>query len=380
MLHTPCRYNFIKKCWPLAALALAFILTLCARKVPGFAQEYSVTVYAFLKNILGRVCGLVPVSLSELGLYGLILLFVWDTVRNRRRPIRVLRHLFCAASLLLLSFTLNCGINYYRMPFSYEAGFSVQPASAEELYDLCDYLVKQVNLCVSDMKAQRADGGYAGSLTGVSPDGPASYPGQTADTPAPSWAYLRSMGREGQAAMAGLGEIYPQLAGHYPCPKPLLNSWILSVQQLCGIYSPFTIEANYNREMPYYNIPHTICHELSHLKGYMREDEANFIGYLACVTSDSLDFQYSGYLTGWVYAGNALARVDMDGYRRLHEKLAPEAIADLTYNNDFWDRYEGKVAETANQINDTYLKAHSQTDGVRSYGRMVDLMLALYRQ
>ena len=32
--------------------------------------------------------------------------------------------------------------------------------------------------------------------------------------------------------------------------------------------------------MPFYNIPHTICHELSHLKGYMREDEANFIGYL----------------------------------------------------------------------------------------------------
>ena len=27
-------------------------------------------------------------------------------------------------------------------------------------------------------------------------------------------------------------------------------------------------------------------------------------------------------------------------------------------------------------VNDTYLKAHSQTDGVLSYGRMVDLMLA----
>ena len=50
--------------------------------------------------------------------------------------------------------------------------------------------------------------------------------------------------------------------------------------------------------MPYYNIPHTICHELSHLKGFMREDEANFIGYLACIGSDSPDFRYSGYLTG----------------------------------------------------------------------------------
>ena len=73
--------------------------------------------------------------------------------------------------------------------------------------------------------------------------------------------------------MIRLGQSYPQLDGYYPYPKPLINSRLLSVQQLCGIYSPFTIEANYNREMPYYNIPHTICHELSHLKGFMREDE-----------------------------------------------------------------------------------------------------------
>lgn len=46
------------------------------------------------------------------------------------------------------------------------------------------------------------------------------------------------------------------------------------MQQLCGVYSPFTVEANYNGDMPDYNVPHTLCHELSHLKGFMREDEA----------------------------------------------------------------------------------------------------------
>ena len=45
-------------------------------------------------------------------------------------------------------------------------------------------------------------------------------------------------------------------------------------------------------------------------------------------------------------------------------------------NNVFWDRFEGKTAEVSTKVNDTYLKAHSQTDGVLSYGRMVDLMLA----
>ena len=33
----------------------------------------------------------------------------------------------------------------------------------------------------------------------------------------------------------------------------------------------------------------------------------------------------------------------------------------------------------SNQMNDVYLKANSQEDGVKSYGRMVDLMLEYYR-
>lgn len=112
----------------------------------------------------------------------------------------------------------------------------------------------------------------------------------------------------------------------------------------------------------------------------MREDEANFIGYLACINSDKGVFRYSGYLTGWVYAGNALARQDMESYRELYSSLKPEVIKDLRDNSQFWDQYEGKVAEVANQVNDTYLKLNDQKEGVKTYGRMVDLMLAYHRE
>ena len=44
-----------------------------------------------------------------------------------------------------------------------------------------------------------------------------------------------------------------------------------------------------------------------------------------------------------------------------------------------WDSYEGKVSEVANQINDTYLKVNGQSDGVKSYDRMVDLLVS-YRK
>ena len=40
----------------------------------------------------------------------------------------------------------------------------------------------------------------------------------------------------------------------------------------------------------------------------------------------------------------------------------------------------GKAAEVSNQLNDAYLKINSQADGVKSYGRVVDLMLAYARK
>lgn len=343
-------------------LLAAALLQLAARKFTGFAQWYAVTVYPLIVGILGRLTGLFPFSVVEIGLYVLILFCLFCLIRNFRRPAKLLSGAFLIASALAFVFTVNCGINYYRKPFSAGSGLTIRKSSTEELYTLCSYLVDQVCAAKDDLDA-------------LSP-----YEGQTNATPAPTLSGLNRYGASGREAMENLGELFPDLDGFYPRPKALLVSRILSLQQLCGIYSPFTVEANYNREMPRYNIPHTICHELSHLKGFMREDEANFIGYMACIGSDDPEFRYSGYLTGWVYAGNALAKADMDAYIRLHQKLPPEAVVDLAYNNAYWNHFDGKVAEASTRMNDTYLKMQNQTDGVKSYGRMVDLMLAYYAE
>lgn len=350
----------------LVLAAASAVLGACARMVPGFAHTYSITVYPVLVNTIGRFSSIFPFSLSEAGLYLAAVFCILNLLFLIKKPLAALSRLFFLACLLLFLYTAGCGINYYRTPFSYEAGMVMEQSSAGELYSLCLFLTEQINSTLTETD-------HSGdALKGL-------YPGQTEDTPLPSAAMLRELGMEGVKSMKGLGTAYPQLSGYYPYPKPLMNPRLLSIQQLCGIYSPFTIEANYNREMPYYNIPHTICHELSHLKGFMREDEANFIGYLACIGSDSPDFRYSGYLTGWIYAGNALAKADLEAYYGLYGRLAPEAARDLAWNNQFWDRFDGKVAEASTQLNDRYLKANNQEDGVRSYGRMVDLMLAYYR-
>ena len=334
------------------------------------------------------------------------------------RPLRrFLGHLFLLLSTLLVLYVFLCGINYHRTSFSEEAGLSVTIDAHGTVYDeadliaLCDYLVTEINdteaqlaaTATSDANADvlraRTSAGAAGSTTeSPTATAEASGPsganetaattiqvegvciGQTSETPKPSAAWLWHAGRTGQRAMEKLGQRYHRLSGHYPFPKPILNTWILSVQQTTGVYSPFTVEANYNRDIAYYDIPFTICHELSHLRGYMQEEEANFIGVLATIGADDLYFNYSGYVSAWVYAGNALARIDSTAFATLYSRINARTRQDMLYNNAYWQQFEGKPAEAHEQLNDAYLKMQGQTSGVRSYGHVTDLMLEYFEK
>lgn len=335
------------------------------------------------------------------------------------RPLRhFLGHLFLILSTLLILYVFLCGINYHRTSFSEEAGLSVTIDAHGTVYDeadlvaLCDYLVTEINDTEAQLAATTSDANAdvlrahtsadtvtAGSTTEspaatVEASGPSAADktaattiqvegaciGQTAETPKPSAAWLWHAGRTGQRAMEKLGQRYRRLSGHYPYPKPILNTWILSVQQTTGVYSPFTVEANYNRDIAYYDIPFTICHELSHLRGYMQEEEANFIGVLATIGADDLYFNYSGYVSAWVYAGNALARIDSTAFATLYARINARTRQDMLYNNAYWQQFEGKPAEAHEQLNDAYLKMQGQATGVHSYGHVTDLMLEYFAE
>lgn len=76
---------------------------------------------------------------------------------------------------------------------------------------------------------------------------------------------------------------------------------------------------------------------------------------------------------------NALYQEDVSLYREIRGQLCQQANRELSLHNAFWEQYEGPVAEASDKMNDTYLKANAQEDGTKSYGRMVDLLLALRR-
>lgn len=98
-------------------------------------------------------------------------------------------------------------------------------------------------------------------------------------------------------SLRALSEDYPRLSGYYPKAKPMLGSYFMYQADTLGIYFPFSMEANYNQYVSNAYKASTIAHELSHLKGYIYEDEANFIAFMACIGSEDLAVQYSGYLS-----------------------------------------------------------------------------------
>ncbi len=355
-----------KRLWFLVAFPISLGLLLLSRN-SSFAEWYALYPYGFLSRLGNFLSGLFPFSVGEILLYigvvaGLILLVIWirSIFRQKgRRPSVILEglvNLLCAASLLFCSFTLNCGINYNRLSFAETSGLDVSPSSRQELIRLCESLVQELKVVRSQVQEDE-NGCMVSSLSS-----------------------LQTQGEEARNAFAGLQQEYPLLTGGYGNPKPVLASRWLSWCNITGIYFPFTFEANVNVDVPPYSIPATMCHELAHLRGFMREDEANFIGYLACCRSASPDFRYSGYMLAFVYANNALFSADREEASRIYDDLPEGCKRDLAQNSAYWKQFEGPVKEISQSVNHAYLQANGQEEGVKSYGRVVDLLLAEQRQ
>ena len=95
----------------------------------------------------------------------------------------------------------------------------------------------------------------------------------------------------------------------------------MSYLDITGVFFAYTFEANVNVDVPDYSIPATMGHELSHLRGYMREDEANFLGYLCCRESSHPDLRYSAAMLAFTHATNQLFRQDPEAAQEIFDGM-----------------------------------------------------------
>ena len=367
----------LKRLWLVVPGILALLLTWAAAANPGLTEDwFSRGVYPWLSSAWGFLPSLVPWSVAQWVAVGFLAFcvgfLIYYTVRLVRgrgeRGLVLWRALATALAVVSVGFTifaLMCGLNYYRFTFAEDAGFELRDSSTEELTALCGTLAGKMNDARAEVAV--AQGGAEGE--GDSAAAPDSY--------AASCGGFEAYSREAVADMEALAEQYPALARPlYSPPKPVLFSELMSYADIAGMYFPFTVESNINVDGPFFTIPATMGHELAHQCGFMREDEANFIGYLACKESDDPLTRYSGYSLAYDYALSALIRADRDAAVAVNDTLSEAVRADRRARAEYLKQFEGPVAEASNAANNAYLKANSQQDGTKSYGRMVDLLLA----
>jgi len=360
----------------ICSLSVSGGLLLIARHVSGFGEFYASKVFPVFSNTLGRLFSPIPFSVFEICIYLLIfavigfILYALSLLmrKNSRKklktmlPSSILRFL-CFCTTLLLMLTLTCSINYNRAGFATDANLITTPSSSEALAVLC-------NVLIDDLTALEDE---------ISVDESGDFSLQASFDTGNEKEALSKTADAAKEAMQFLGQTYPTLSGYYPNPKQVLLSSKMSNLNLTGIFSPYTIEANYNGDVCDYVIPYTICHELAHLKGYISEDEAGFIAYLACSQSATPQLRYSAAVNALSYSLNALYRhTTEEEYQAVLSRVPQQAIHDLQSNQAYWRAHASALSQVARSANDQYLKANAQADGVHSYGRMVDLMLSYY--
>ena len=361
-------------------IPLGIILNEWAKSSAFIAEElFAKRIYKVISQGMGVLTGWIPFSIAELLVVVGPLVLVFLLARQMIRVIRVkklvkeeqknigqirfvlimtaLQNLLCLVSIIFFVYILLCGINYHRYSIQHYLGLSVENSSVEELEGLLIELADRATFLRTHL-TEDEDGVYILPMS------------------------KRELGKEVKKAYENLAKVYEIFAGSYPAPKPVFFSKLMSYTQITGVFTCWTMEANVNIDISPYSVGSTMCHELAHLHGFMREEEANYISYIACLASDCIDLQYSGTMLALIYTGNALYRKDAERYFEVYKNHYSEAVArDLIANNEYWDKFKDtKVAETAEKVNNTYLKANNQTDGTQSYGRVVDLLLAEYRQ
>lgn len=355
--------NFMLICLLPTGMLLFYISSF----VPGFVERiYSESAYKLAAQVLSNITGLLPFSIAEFVLISLILFVLFKFIqtmlklarsRTERQTIifSFLKNIFIYISIIYFGFVAVWGLNYNRLPFSAIISLDVTPASVTDLEKLCEFLIERTNKIRESVHENQS--GIAFLPNGIS---------ETFKSAADGFESISSS--------------YPVLGGKYGNAKGIYLSHLMSYTGITGVYFPFTGEANVNTAIPGFMIPSTTCHEMAHQRGFSREDEANYIAYLVCDSHADADFQYSGNLLALIYSMNALYQYDKDKFSQLTDRYSSGVIRDLCYNSQFWEKYEGPVEKLSTEINNTYLKANGQKDGVHSYGRMVDLLIARYKK
>lgn len=329
---------------------------------PAFADVFNEGISAYSRAAFAYLTSLIPFSLAEFILLSLPVTVSCVAVITVRKAARG-NHEFVETTVVgLLSFLVllysvfvfNFGAGYHGSRLDKKIGIERADVSAEELYDTFLLVIDEVNKASADVTYIE----NLGSLRPFSHEYTVKKCIESYDILAEQYGFIKNI--------------------KVPV-KRLAVSDVMTYTHIAGVYSFFTGEANLNTNYPYYVNVHTTAHEMAHQRGIAREDEANFIAYLVCINSDEPYIRYAGYLSMYDYLESAMYQASPELYYEAAAKLEEGPRYDLRCFTEFFQKYrDNPASDVSDAVNDAYLKFHG-TEGTRSYGMVVDLAVAYYK-
>lgn len=312
-------------------------------------------------RFFSRLTAAVPFSVAELLLtlavlaaLAYLVIFVVRLIRRGGRVRTVYRFFATAVAAFAViygGFCLLWGVYYYGTDFEAASGVAGEPASPAQLETVTRWFTDLANEYGAQVQ-RNGSGEFA------------ENPDAVFDRSASLYDAVES--------------VFPCLAGDDVPAKPFFFSRAMSYINFTGFFFPFTAEANINTDSPAAFVPSTIAHEIAHQRGVAPEDEANFCAVAACLENGDPVYCYSAALMAYVYLGNALYSADYDAWAENYERLSPGVRADLHANNAYWAQFETPVNTVSDAVYTGFLKSYGQSDGLQTYGKCVDLLIAYY--
>ena len=341
----------------LIGAAILTVLTVAAVGLARFAPTLWFSFYTDFSRTamgwLGAAFGWVPFPIWEV-LLALLLIAVLAGLVYAVRKARVLGFLTALLELAVLLAALFVGLwglNHFAPTIGEQTGLEVRPYALQELKSAAAWYAEQASAW-----SDRVERDEAGDLR------------------LPDFSVLS----EGaSAAYARLGAENERFAVSGAQVKPLLVSEAFAYMGTTGVYLCLTGEAAVSTETYALAQPFTCCHELGHSLAVAREDEANYLGFLACRASEDPLFQYSGWYSAFVYCYNALYAESPSAAQKLWDRCSEELIHDCNVHVEHNKQYDGKVKDAAQAVNNAYLQAFDEP-GVKSYGMVTDYLIAEY--
>ena len=343
----------------IAAFGLIVYL-ICLASV-SFADFINGSIGSAVRAVMAYLTGWIPFSLAEYLLLLVPLILVCLAVYGIRRYSDSWRDVFvyCGSmlsvgALVFGIFALGFAPAYRGSSLDRKLGLERRKVSAEELYEVALILADQLQI-ESDLVDYWEEDRFS-----VMPYG---------------YGEMNDLLLEAYDTVCDEHAFVQRLNSRL---KPVMLSEAMSYTHITGVYTFFTGEANINMAFPDYTIPYTAAHELSHQRGIAREDEANFMAFLVCIASEDAYIRYCGYLNLYEYVASALYSASPTLYVQVSNRLPAEVRREMSAFNDFFEKYrESTASEVSETVNNTFLTMHG-TEGVKSYGMVVDLAVAYY--